>query len=362
MVAGAGDRLLGLAAARADGLSLAAVPREVADLPPSPPPLADAESVAERVAFLRRQAADRVDAIELSIVNLAVVVTPNRRAAAERLRATTAPYLTVDQILDSPKALLGTVPGMAEQLRERRARFGFSLAIVTEPSLRDFAPVIERLAGDRRPRRAPRATRVRDDASRSGSSMELGLGLGLAAGGREDDFTASGPDIAARGPRADALLAPARLIRREGDGIGPPPATAGGSALLFGGMSKATPRRIVTHGTGWVIGDGEVDGFRASAARVRAPSAPMRTGRSPAPSARTTRSPARGSSGVGSVPPSPPRTGPRGRSTPPRRQAATSCPRWATIQTRIGSISWPMPPACRGQRRSPRTGSAIGRA
>ena len=49
------------------------------------------------------------------------------------------------EALDTPFLLIGTVRGIAAQLRERRDRFGFSYITVHEPSMATLAPVIEQL-------------------------------------------------------------------------------------------------------------------------------------------------------------------------------------------------------------------------
>ncbi|WP_238010029.1 LLM class flavin-dependent oxidoreductase [Dactylosporangium sp. AC04546] len=81
------------------------------------------------------------------------------------------------------------------------------------------------------------------------------LQLGLAAGFRADDFTASGVDYAGRGQAFTALLE--RL--RDTGAPGLRPATPGGTALLFGGTSRAALRRIASRGTGWLAGTATVE-------------------------------------------------------------------------------------------------------
>nr|WP_276615427.1 LLM class flavin-dependent oxidoreductase [Nonomuraea basaltis] len=58
-------------------------------------------------------------------------------------------------------------------------------------------------------------------------------------------------------------------MRRPGDLVGPRPATPGGPPLLFGGNSKATLRRIASHGTGWIAGDATVQDVQDFAPRIR---------------------------------------------------------------------------------------------
>ena len=74
-----------------------------------------------------------------------VVQTDHRRATAEELSAEFGPDLTVDELLETPFLLIGTVAQMADQLLRHRDRYGFSYITVHEPYLETFAPVIERL-------------------------------------------------------------------------------------------------------------------------------------------------------------------------------------------------------------------------
>src|SRR5919198_1765945 len=86
------------------------------------------------------------------------------------------------------------------------------------------------------------------------------LELGLAPGGRQDDYEISGVDFHRRGRIFDAQLEELdRMWRGEG-GVGPPPAH-GRPSLLIGGTSPAAFRRVARHGDGWTSGGGGVEGF-----------------------------------------------------------------------------------------------------
>jgi probable F420-dependent oxidoreductase len=100
---------------------------------------------AERVAFVREAAGRRFGELELNAVVQRVVVTDTAREAAEEL-AREWP-LGAEEILGSPHALIGSVDGIAGELREKRERHGFSYWAVFEPELEAFAPVVARLAG-----------------------------------------------------------------------------------------------------------------------------------------------------------------------------------------------------------------------
>ncbi|MCM3920971.1 LLM class flavin-dependent oxidoreductase [Frankia sp. AiPs1] len=95
------------------------------------------------------------------------------------------------------------------------------------------------------------------------------LHLGLAPGGREEDFTLSKLDFRQRGRQLDELLADLHTFWQPDSEVGPSPATPGGPALLFGGMSEATLRRITTYGGGWVIGDCTVEEFQGFVPKVQ---------------------------------------------------------------------------------------------
>jgi alkanesulfonate monooxygenase SsuD/methylene tetrahydromethanopterin reductase-like flavin-dependent oxidoreductase (luciferase family) len=81
------------------------------------------------------------------------------------------------------------------------------------------------------------------------------LVLGLAVGGRRDDFELSGADFERRGRVFDRQLA--ELGEHwAGDRVGPPPANGRRPRLLIGGSSDVTFRRVAEHADGWTMGGG----------------------------------------------------------------------------------------------------------
>jgi len=104
-----------------------------------------AEATAQKIDWVRDAAGDRFDQIELSVIVSDVRITDDRDAAASEIAA--AYGLTVAEALDSPQILVGSPGEMAETLRERRDRFGFSYIVVTEPNRESLAPVVAELAG-----------------------------------------------------------------------------------------------------------------------------------------------------------------------------------------------------------------------
>ena len=86
------------------------------------------------------------------------------------------------------------------------------------------------------------------------------LVLGLAVGGREDDYAVSGVQFHGRGRAFDRQLGElARLWSGEG-GVGPAPAD-GRPRLFIGGTSDVAYRRVAQHADGWTFGGGGPERF-----------------------------------------------------------------------------------------------------
>jgi alkanesulfonate monooxygenase SsuD/methylene tetrahydromethanopterin reductase-like flavin-dependent oxidoreductase (luciferase family) len=108
-------------------------------------------------------------------------------------------------------------------------------------------------------------------AKQAATIQELSGGrlvLGLAPGGREDDYELSGLDFHARGRTFDAQL---EELRRHWSGdapVGPAPAERPG--LLIGGSSDTAIRRAVEHADGWTMGGGTPDALAETGATLDA--------------------------------------------------------------------------------------------
>jgi len=143
IIGGGGKRVLSIAAREADIIgvnpSLAAgyVGPEVAQS-------ARGERYTERVQWIRDAAGDRFDDIELQCLTFMVQFTADSNAAYENL----APLfgLTPEEARDVPIALAGTAAEIAELLRERRERYGFSY-VTLGGDVDNVAPLVARLSG-----------------------------------------------------------------------------------------------------------------------------------------------------------------------------------------------------------------------
>ncbi|MFC7796033.1 TIGR03621 family F420-dependent LLM class oxidoreductase [Streptomyces cinereoruber] len=100
------------------------------------------DEFAAQVDTVRRRAAELGRSPELNVGVKRVVVTDDRKAAAEALRPSLAPHLTVEQLLELPTLFLGTHEEIAEQVRHCRDRYGLTSYMVLSAHLYDFAPVI----------------------------------------------------------------------------------------------------------------------------------------------------------------------------------------------------------------------------
>jgi alkanesulfonate monooxygenase SsuD/methylene tetrahydromethanopterin reductase-like flavin-dependent oxidoreductase (luciferase family) len=87
------------------------------------------------------------------------------------------------------------------------------------------------------------------------------LTLGLAVGGREDDFEASGVDFRARGRIFERQLEEMTAVWSGERGVGPAPASDGRPGLLIGGYSEIAYRRAARYADGWTQGGGTPDAF-----------------------------------------------------------------------------------------------------
>jgi probable F420-dependent oxidoreductase len=170
LIGGTGDSVLRIAAQHAQIVGIAGA-YQVKGAPPGTFRLGTAQEADERARFARRCAGSRAGEIEWHLLTQAVIVTDDRRGAAEQLLlddrrdaaevaegagglAKTAgaladrDVLTLDQALETPFLLIGTIDEIAAQLRRSRERWGFSFITVHEPYMPAFAPVIERLRGE----------------------------------------------------------------------------------------------------------------------------------------------------------------------------------------------------------------------
>jgi probable F420-dependent oxidoreductase len=105
----------------------------------------------EKVKIIREAAGSRFDQLEINTYpSFSAKVTDSPRpaasAVADRIHQRYGLELTEDDILDSPHVFIGSVEGLVEKFWALREQLDINHIFVGE-DYRDFAPIVERLAG-----------------------------------------------------------------------------------------------------------------------------------------------------------------------------------------------------------------------
>jgi probable F420-dependent oxidoreductase len=145
VVGGNGPRLLALAAKEADIVNFTGITFTRGGTAPDMSGWR-AAALDERMRIVRDAAGERFDRLVLSAQVQRVIVTDRRREAAAELQQSWK-QLSVDEILEAPYALIGSVDEMVESLHARRERWGLSYFVTFEQFLETLAPVVAKLSG-----------------------------------------------------------------------------------------------------------------------------------------------------------------------------------------------------------------------
>jgi probable F420-dependent oxidoreductase len=142
VIGGGSRRILSIAAREAATVNITtrALPdgsKDAADMTP--------ERLDTKIGWVREAAGDRFADLELASMVSDLVVTEDRADVAAGIAGKLG--VTPADVLASPHMLIGTVDQIAEDLQERRERFGISYSIVLEGDKEKLAPVVARLAG-----------------------------------------------------------------------------------------------------------------------------------------------------------------------------------------------------------------------
>ncbi len=146
LIGGGGPRMLRLAGRLADivgvnpNLAAGAITADTAHD-------ALASRFEEKIGWVRDGAGDRFDDIELQIRTFIVAVTDEADSLIESMTGAGGFSISTDEVHQSPLVLVGSPAKIADDLRERRERFGFSYIVVGADEYETFAPVVAELAG-----------------------------------------------------------------------------------------------------------------------------------------------------------------------------------------------------------------------
>jgi alkanesulfonate monooxygenase SsuD/methylene tetrahydromethanopterin reductase-like flavin-dependent oxidoreductase (luciferase family) len=94
------------------------------------------------------------------------------------------------------------------------------------------------------------------------------LVLGLAVGGRPDDYEAVGADFSSRGRAFDEQLETMTSVWAGERGVGPEPANGTRPTVLIGGSADVAYRRAARYADGWTMGGAPPDAFREAAPKL----------------------------------------------------------------------------------------------
>ncbi|MBK5223125.1 MAG: TIGR03621 family F420-dependent LLM class oxidoreductase [Acidimicrobiia bacterium] len=144
LIGGGGRRILTLAAEHADIIGLN-IDLRAGVIDERAGPNATLEATEEKLGWIRDAAGARFAHIELQVRVHLATVTDDRDAVAEAVGPTLG--LSPAAALATPHALVGTVDQIADQLIERRERWGISYIGLSASALDEMAAVIDRLAG-----------------------------------------------------------------------------------------------------------------------------------------------------------------------------------------------------------------------
>ena len=145
LIGGGGKRVLGIAARQADIVGINAT-LHTGSVGPEAFESMTAAAVDDKVAIVRKAAADRFANIEMNIRAFIVNVTDDRAGTIAGI----AGFLGVEDamVAESPFALIGNPAEIAERLVARRDRWDISYVIVGEDDVDAFAPVVAQLSGE----------------------------------------------------------------------------------------------------------------------------------------------------------------------------------------------------------------------
>jgi probable F420-dependent oxidoreductase len=105
-----------------------------------------ASSVSQKLAWVREGAGARYSGIELSLIPTLVLDEDCERAAGDLITSRGWRGVTPADVLAMPSVFIGSVERVADQMEERRARYGFSYYVVSDRQLDVAAPLVARLA------------------------------------------------------------------------------------------------------------------------------------------------------------------------------------------------------------------------
>lgn len=144
LIGAGGKRMLSIAAREADIIGILPIALTSGTISGEPAERS-AETVAQKVEWIRQAAGERFDEIELSMI-VSVEMTHNWRQSAERIvRERGWGGISAEQVMEMPSMLIGSKDQIVEKIQLLRERYAFSYFIISDESLETFAPIAAQL-------------------------------------------------------------------------------------------------------------------------------------------------------------------------------------------------------------------------
>lgn len=186
----------------------------------------------------------------------------------------------MDVAIGLPNAVPGTTGGqLVEWARRADARGFSSLGTIDRIVYENYEPltalaaaaaVTERIGLCTSVLLGPLRVNATELAKQALSLHALSAGrftLGIGLGGRDDDYEASGVELAGRGRRLDTMLGEIKEVWAGGK-VGP--SIEGSPRLIVGGHADASFARAARFADGWIAGGSGPDQFSEGAGKARA--------------------------------------------------------------------------------------------
>jgi probable F420-dependent oxidoreductase len=148
LIGAGGQRMLGIAGREADIVGILAGPLNAGEPTVRDPEAFTPERFAEKIARLEAAAGERFSQLELSVITSPVFTNDRRQGAAQVAQARGWSGVTAEEVLEMPTIFVGSEDQIAEQMLERRERFGLSYYMVTDQMMEAVAPLAQRLTGN----------------------------------------------------------------------------------------------------------------------------------------------------------------------------------------------------------------------
>jgi probable F420-dependent oxidoreductase len=147
LLIGAGSkRMLSIAAREADIIGI--LPKALTNGTISEDPIERlAETLAQKVEWIRQAAGERFDDIELSTVVTLEITRDQHNKAEQILHQRGWSGITAEQILEMPSMLIGSIDQITDKIQSLREKYAFSYFVIPDTCLEIFAPIVARLTG-----------------------------------------------------------------------------------------------------------------------------------------------------------------------------------------------------------------------